>query len=196
MVKAENIRKATGIDILRLRGTPIEMIGSAIAAGDWDTANATFRTSILEYVYEKIAAYEECDVRFRNSRDLERVGEALGLRISSDDPLATIGLTPEHDTASIGKGGHAWLCKVESGEIAEKIDDHITATVMKVIEVLTGNIIGEISGPISTARERLGRGMIEVHIIVDLFEFDLQGTEKEIKAHANVPMIAFWSGRN
>lgn len=188
--------KATGIDILRMRGTPIELIGSCIAAEDWKTAHAAFRTSILEYVYEKIAAYEDCGVCFRNSRDLERVGEQLGLLLDSDGSFATIGLTPEHDTVMHDVKGHAWVCKVESGEMVEKIDDHVTATMMKIIEVLTGNIIGEISGPISAAREKFGKGLVEVHLIVDLFDFKLTITPENITAHIHVPMVAFWAGKN
>ena len=193
MTKAESPRKATGIDILRMRGTPIELIGSAIAAEDWDTARAAFRTSILEYVYEKIETFCNAHVTFINSRDLHRKEEQLGLIIEADDQFVVIGLTPEHDTLPCRGAGIAKLCKVESGEIREKIDDHITASVMAIIEMLTGNIIAEITSPLDKGVERYGTGRIHVRIPVDLFNFELKVVSPEIVAHINVPMVAFWS---
>jgi len=188
--------KATGIDILRMRGTPIELIGSALAAGDTKTARAAFRTSILEYVYEKIESYCGAQVFFMSSQDLHRKEEQLGLIVESDGPFSVIGLTPEHDTIPCTGAGIAKVCKVESGELRVKIDDHITATVMEIVEKLTGNIIAEITAPLDKVTEQRGGGIIEVRIVVDLFEFDLKADEKEVIAHVNVPMVAFWAGRN
>jgi hypothetical protein len=194
---AENAsRKATGIDILRMRGTPIELIGSAIAAEDWETARAAFRTSILEYVYEKVETYCNAHVSFMNSKDLHRKEEQLGLIVEGDGPFSVIGLTPQHDTIPCAGAAVAKVCKVESGEIREPIDDHITASVMAIIEKLTGNIIAEITPPLDKVVAQRGEGLIEVRVIVDLFEFDLKADAKEIIAHVNVPMVAFWAGQN
>jgi hypothetical protein len=191
----EGIRKATGIDILRMRGTPIELIGSCIAADDMKTAGAAFRTSILEYVYEKIEAYCGANVFFMNSRDLHRKEEQLGLIVESDGPFSVIGLTPAHDTVPCTGTGIAKVCKVESGELEETIDDHITASVMAIIEKLTGNIIAEITPPLNKVMEQRGDGIIEVRLVVDLFEYELRANAKRVTAHVNVPMVAFWAGR-
>ena len=209
---AENTAKGdknTGLDLLRLRGTPIELIGSAIIAKDWKTAHAAFRTSVLEYIYEKIAALADCRVQFVNSQALQRHQEKenkdqLGLTIEGDSPFGIIGLTTAHysKTYKSNEAGpgrlFAPLCKVESGVLEETIGDSVQATVLGIIENISGNIFSEISMPLSKVRgQYCGPGKlsvvgIHVRIVVDLFEFELTGNEKYIKVHANVPMLAFW----
>lgn len=185
---APGLPLSTGLDILRSRGTPIELIGSYILAGDWDAARAAFRTSILEYVYEKIATFTNAHVQFINSKNSAIIKHA--------GTIVTIGLTAEHDTHVHHGSCTPSLCMVKSGDVSEGIHDHITATVMAIIEVITGNIIAEITTPLDKALTQHRNGTLEIRIIVNLFEYGLTADAKEITAYANVPMIAYWLGQN
>lgn len=186
------IEEKTGLDILRTRGTPIEMIGSALAAGDLHTANATFRTTILEYLYEKIAEFGDCKVTFINSRQLKPRGDATGIHV---DNAAAININtlrvPQHEACTFVP---TYLIK--SSTVREGISDHIQSTVMAVLECVSGDLYGEIDSAIMFAKKQCGAGKIEVQIVVDLFEFVLQATERYVMAQAEVPVLAFWTAEN
>ena len=151
----------TGIDILRTRGTPIELIGSYLAAGDKKMAGATFRTSVLEYLYEKLITYEKCKVRFVHSELSKNI---------------------------------AFVCNVESGVVSEPILDHITATVMAVLECVSANLLCAINDQMSIIKHP--QGTLHVDILVDLFEFELEYDGKAVAAHATAPVTLQWIGDN
>lgn len=60
----EDATGKTTIDKLRLRGTPIELIHSYFLADQLAEANAAFRTSLLENIYERLDLIEDLEVAF------------------------------------------------------------------------------------------------------------------------------------
>ena len=159
-MKIDLPQETTGIDVLRTRGTPIELIGSYLAAGDRRMANTAFRTAVLEYVYEKLAACERCKVRF------------------------------VHADTLVGKP----ICTVESGVISEPILDHITATVMAVLEGVSANVFRTLHDKMSVIQHP--NGTVHIGIIVDLFEFELEYDGKAVAAHATASASIRWIGDN
>jgi hypothetical protein len=190
--EAEHARKATGLDILRMRGTPIEMIYSTLMADDIENATAMFRTSILEYIFEKIAHFG-WGVSFINSKQLHRRGEQLGFVIDIDKDATgkVIALTPEHDTLPFQGSGIAKLCNIESGRYkTAPIGDDGNTTVMGTIETLSGNVFSEVSQGISNAN--LGEGVIPIiHIVVDLCAITIEAKDGIIEADIRIPMVAY-----
>lgn len=61
----ENAAGETTIDTLRVRGTPIELIHSYFLADKLADANAAFRTSLLENIYERLALIDDLAVAFK-----------------------------------------------------------------------------------------------------------------------------------
>lgn len=191
LTERDDVRKATGLDILRLRGTPIEMIYSALAAGDIEGANAMFRTSVLEYVYEKIVTVGWA-ASFINSRNLQRSDEDKLGKVIEGNNIMAIGLTPEFDSVIGTNKVFAPVCKVESGQrLLQSIDDSGIASVMGVIENISDTISAEISQGISNAK--LNEYSIpQINLVVDLSRINVaREGETGIKAEASIPALAY-----
>jgi hypothetical protein len=82
---------------------------------------------------------------------------------------------------------------VESGVIAEPILDHITATVMAVLEHVTTRLLYSIDDERGPLR---ADAMLHIDILVDLFEFELEYDGKAVAAHVNAPIALRWIGDN
>jgi hypothetical protein len=113
------IEDCTGLEILRTRGTPVELIGSALAAGDIALANAAFRTVVLEYIYEKVDEYgSDCNVVFVHSHKLSENAELH--TIKSGTAHATIS---DHIQSTVMS-----VIEHVSGDIYTEIEDILTKT--------------------------------------------------------------------
>jgi hypothetical protein len=174
------------------------MIGSALAAGDTETAHATFRTTILEYVYEKIAEYGDADIRFVNSRDLHRVGEQLGKYYDTDQGCClALDIATGVTLSSSGPRIFAPVSMIDSGDVRQDINDHIQTTVMAVVEYISGNVYAEVYDALKKMRNKPGKsGRLTFNIVVDLFEFDLSTNGKTVTARARIPILCYWVGAN
>jgi hypothetical protein len=185
----ENIRKATGLDILRMRGTPIDMIHSAVAAGDNELANAMFRTCILEYVYEKIQAiWPEDVVKFIHSKALARKDEQLGLEV--EGPCRSIPLTPAFDAIAFGNHGLVPVCSIDGGRIHLIIHDDGDAAVMQIIEDLSERIADNIRDGMANAGVKKST-QVFFNLVVDISTVNIKIDETGIDAEASIPIVAY-----
>jgi hypothetical protein len=180
----------TGLDVLRMRGTPIEMIHSTLVAGDIETANAMFHTTILEYVYEKIfAAYMGDDVAFINSRQLIRQGEdQVGIVV--DGPGCGIPFTPEFDAIPFQEKGFVPICGIDGGNIHLIITDHGNAAVMTLVEDISESIFNAVKEGISKAGIKK-ETCIHFRIGTDLSDTHIKSDGNSIDARANIALLAF-----
>lgn len=95
--EAEDTQKATGLDLLRMRGTPIELIYSALLAKDDELTQSACRTTVLEYLYETLVErWPGTRVSFVNDKavpatsEQPRVIHAGANRRIHDDGTATV----------------------------------------------------------------------------------------------------------
>lgn len=81
----EDAAGQTTIDKLRVRGTPIELIHSYFLADQLAEANAAFRTSLLENIYERLDLIEDLEVAFLNKEVVD--GDITSAKFGSDMPV-------------------------------------------------------------------------------------------------------------
>lgn len=185
----------TGLDILRQRGTPIELIHSTLVADDLTTATHVFRTVVLEYVYEKIAnLYPDSDVRFINSSQLHRQGDSntpedqVGLMVSG--PGRGIAFTPTFDATPFEDHGFIPVCAISGGRVHRDISDHGHTATMSLLETLTDNIVENVKNGVSNANIEKGT-RISFYICVDLSVFSLKSSYTGIDAEASIALLAY-----
>lgn len=89
--------KKTVLDKLRTRGTPLELIGSYLLAAQQSSADAAFRTCVLETLYEQLEQeFKPAIVTFKNSNDLHTDLHTTGAWIESGGNLIVAITAPEH----------------------------------------------------------------------------------------------------
>jgi hypothetical protein len=194
----EDLQKAAGLDYLRELGTPIELVHSALVADDAKVANDMFRTSILEYFYEKIqATYPNDTVRFICSRSLHREDEKLGVLV--DGAGQGIAFTPEFDNVPFDYRGFVPLCTLDGGHIHQVTTDSGNAAVLAIIETLTDYMFEDVLTAVDDATDQLGAGRsarITFHIAVDLGHFSISREKDGFSARASVPVAAYFTPMN
>lgn len=93
VAEPRGIRKFTGLDVLRMRGTPTELIYSALLARDTELAQDACRTTVLEYLYEKlIDRWPETYVKFVSSKTQPAtLAQPLTVHTRAEGPIADDG---------------------------------------------------------------------------------------------------------
>lgn len=149
----------TGLDILRTRGTPVELIGSALHAGDTKTTNKAFRTTVLEYLYEKLKTIHE-PVRFVRGDEPKKGGTSISLVIQSKE----VNLSIQDDmNASVMS-------------IVEQITDDLRDQVMMQWSAVT------VEAPTYG-------GIQALDIEVDTYDHTLERTGDKLTARVSVPIL-------
>ena len=176
-------KQGTMIDRLRTRGTPIELIASYLIAHEEEQALAAFHSSVLEYVYEKLAEDLNANVRFvtRNSlsRDKNETPVAEDHHPVDDyfyvqviEPRTTnigIALEPAHDNI-ISKEGTlaAPVGTIVSEKFTGYICDDYNASVVALIDAVTSSIVKQVTTQIEKARRIVPEGELKIFIIPEM----------------------------
>jgi hypothetical protein len=134
----EDAAGQTTIDKLRIRGTPIELIHSYFLADQLAEANAAFRTSLLENIYERLDLIEDLEVAFLPKEGVEGEPESVDCEMETtftDDALATISRIIEEISTQV----EGWLAEKmtsETKKVAILPDDCTTK-----VQWLDGDVI-------------------------------------------------------
>jgi hypothetical protein len=177
-------KQGTLIDKLRTRGTPIELIASYLHAEDEKQALAAFHSSVLEYVYEKLAEDLNAKVGFitrgqltcdhddhPDTPDTPPTCDDLYLPVLVEPDRTNIGiaLEPAHDNI-ISKESTlpVPVGRLRSGAIAGYICDDYNASVITLIDAVTTSIVKQITTQIEKARHIVPEGTLKIFIVPEM----------------------------
>lgn len=124
----EDAAGQTTIDKLRVRGTPIELIHSYFLADQLAEANAAFRTSLLENIYERLDLIDDLEVMFLPKDKVDGEPQSSEFSLSTkfyDNEQAAIANLIEALSTNV----EAWLAEKlvsETKEVAILPDDTTT----------------------------------------------------------------------
>jgi hypothetical protein len=138
----EDAAGQTTIDKLKMRGTPIELIHSYYLADQLADANAAFRTSLLENIYERLALIDDLEVAFMHKDGLDGEPESVNFGVDvklNDDAQAAI----MHLIESLSTEVEAWLVEKmvsETKKVSIVPDDSTTSIEWLDRGVLNGSV--------------------------------------------------------
>jgi len=167
-------KQGTMIDRLRTRGTPIELIASYLLAGEEEQALAAFHSSVLEYVYEKLAEDLNANVQFITRGSLEFEPETENAHYAQIIAPRTsnigIALEPTQDNIFHLEGNRL---AVPMGTIVSEaftgyICDDYNASVITLIDAVTSSIVKQITTQIEKARRIVCEGTLKIFIIPEM----------------------------
>jgi hypothetical protein len=166
-------KQGTMIDRLRTRGTPIELIASYLIAHEEEQALSAFHSSVLEYVYEKLAEDLNAKVGFITRGSLEFTPDTEDAYcVQIIEPRTTnigIALEPAHDNV-IRKEGT--LAAPVGTIVSEKFTGHIcddyNASVITLIDAVTTSIVKQITTQVVKARRIVSEGALKIFIVPEM----------------------------
>jgi hypothetical protein len=183
------------IDRLRARGTPIELISSYILAEKWEDAQAAFRCSVLELIYERLIENFEADVQFLPSTNLHRQVEndtlCMIIDKEPDQKLLILGLDGAHDNIHSEPDtprASLPLASINATPVKVDISDDINASIVGMVDRIATDICNVCLRSIKPATEIGGiEGKTHLYIIPDLSRVDLVAN----KAEATIAICGF-----
>lgn len=195
----DTLKKATVIDKLRMRGTPLELIGSYLVAETLEDANAAYRTSVLETIFEHLKTTFDATVSFLASSALAKEGEHLGYLLSriKEGDLVSIALCSAHDdrVGEFSKPDDTLfvpMAKLEVPEVTIPILDAMQAAVIHSIMAITENVEKLIRPHVERAKGKFGAGEVTFIIVPDKSGAKIHRPhEKQIHGSAHIGIMAF-----
>lgn len=186
-------KEPTALDRLRTRGTPLELIGSCLVAGNPEMAQQAFRTCVLEHVYERLAEKYNATCVFEGWSALTTLKDtdvfvrpienATGIFLDRDDD-AKVAVTVDENV-------NAPVTTVEFTERLTPVTDSIQATIIGAIAAMTDDVEKVVEEPLGRTLARLGDGHITFGIILDLSSVKLVSEADNSKIHTSGRIVLY-----
>lgn len=183
-------QKATALDKLRMRGTPLELIGSCLVAGDPEQAQAAFRSCVLEHVYERLAEkyHATCKFEGRAALSTNPNNDAL----TRDHVGHGVPFTEAEE--AVADETTAPVTKVELQERVTAVTDDVQATVLRTIEEMAQDVEKVVEQPLGRHVARLGNDChVTFGIIPDLSSVKLEAEANNTKLHTSGRIVLYAS---
>lgn len=183
------------IDQLRTRGTPIELIGSYLLADQSQDANAAYRTSILEALYERLRKLPAVSTETKFLTD-------KALHLQPDDTLCydlnelkemgevmPLGLTPESVNTPIDG---APLFILDSGDHINLITDDVQTSVLYTLQNITEWYLDRCSKTMERVLHAQGMGTFTFIIVPNRSTTELSITEGKVHGRALLAILGYF----
>lgn len=195
----ESRKPTTALDRLRTRGTPLELIGSCLVAGDPEMAQQAFRSCVLEHVYERLAEKYHATCKFEGRPALTLAHTEPEVLVRPIEHATGIFLTKDDDdkvSVTVDENKNAPVAKVEFEERVTAITDDTQATVLSVIEQMTQDVEKVVEEPVGLTLARLGDGHVTFGIIPDLSSVKLAYDEAAQQIHTSGRLVLYATHEN
>lgn len=183
------------IDQLRTRGTPIELIGSYLLADQPQDANAAYRTSILEALYERLRRLPavSTETKFLTDKALHLHSEDK-LFYSLDEvkegvQIIALGLVPEsNDSIS----AHVPLYILDSGAHFNRITDDVQMSVLCTLQSIVDGYLNQCSKTMERVLRAHGAGIFTFIIIPNRTITELSMTDQSVHGQALLAILGYF----
>lgn len=167
------------LETLRVRATPIELIGSYLVGGDIDKAETAFHNALLENLYEQLQIAFKARVCFTSSFMLTTLEDPqFGKRVVYEKPArgkTTYELRPEckqHGQLQISDGTDERICAqittLTLDTLPLTFEQHIQTTVLQMLQQLASQLRANIAPMIHRFRELYPLGEVHVGLVPDV----------------------------
>lgn len=200
-VRLDTAKPTTGLDMLRMRGAPVEMIYSALVAEEYDVADSMVRTVILEYLHDTVSSqYPDVTIRFLPSTALHATEpdnadeEYLFLRLEEPQQPLSLGTIPTDAPPPPVDASDARLAFLEELEVQvqKSITDDGNAAVLTCVEELLRDVLSTVND----ATKNLVKQHVTLNIVPSLSEAAVTVENAEVSMSVSLASVIYTTPQN
>jgi len=183
------------IDQLRMRGTPIELIGSYLLADQPTDANAAYRTSILEALYERLRKLPavSTETKFLTDKVLQaqppnKLFYALG-EVKEGVQIVALGLAPE---SSDSISAHVPMYILDSGAHFNRVTDDVQMSVLCTLQGIVNGYLDQCNKAMERVLHAHGAGIFTFILVPNRTITSLSMTDRSVHGQALLAILGYF----